>query len=593
MKFCKLFLVTLFLIFLFNKCAKIGSPTGGQSDKIPPKIIKSIPENGAVNFKGNKIYITFDEFVQINKLNENLIVSPPLKNNIKTTIRHKTLILDLNNELEDSVTYCLNFGSSIVDFHESNPLENFEYVFSTGPNIDSFSITGKVLKAFNLEPPDKNTFVLVYKNLSDTAPLKTQPLYIGRCDKEGNYQINYLKEGRYRIYALTDKNNNFKFDLNDEYFAFYDSIVEINAKNFVESKVYILDSSLISTFKVDSLVEHKIFNKRYTASINLKLFLEEQKNQFIISKNRPDSNRFLIFFNRSLFDNNFEIFPLNFKPSVEKWFLKEISANKDTFMVWLIDSILYSQDTLICTVKYSVLDTLENLTNKIDTINFILFGRRGLTEKKTQEDKKIKLYTSLQGRNIKELSEDLYLISPYPIYCLNSDLIKIQKIKDTINNEDIKFLAEVDSLNFRKIKIKADFKPGSKYNIIVLPLAVKTFYQQINDTLNFQFECRKEDYYGKLVINIDKKYTNLIIQLLSMKGEILNEKRVDNENTIVFNYLQPGQYKLRTIIDNNNNGKWDTGNFKKKIQPEEVIYYKGNIEIRSNWEVNLNWQIFD
>lgn len=592
MKFFNVFLAYTILIFAFYSCAKVGAPTGGKVDKDPPKILKSVPENGSVNFKGNKIYITFDEFIQLNKINENLIISPPLKNDIKTTIRHKTLIIDLNNQLEDSVTYCLNFGNSIVDYRESNPLENFEFVFSTGPRIDSFIITGNVIKANNLEPPDKNTFVLVYNNLSDTAPIKTRPLYVGRCDKEGNFKINYLKEGKYRIYALTDKNNNLKFDLQDEYFAFLDSIVEINSKIFEENNVYLHDSKYIDSSQVDSLVSNKDLLKVYATHINFRLYQEEQKNQFILSRSRPDSVKIIVAFNRSLFDDNFSIKPLNIKPLDENWYLKEINTKKDSIILWIIDSLLYSQDTLKCVVSYTVLDSIENFTNKEDTLNFVYFGRKELKNKNIQKQNKIPLSTSLSNRTIKEINEDLFIISSYPLSFIDKNLVKIEKYNDTLHKNILKDLI-IDSTNRRKVKILSDFTPGEKYKLVILSGALKTYYNNINDTLNLQFEIRKNDYYGNLTINFDKKYQDIIVQLIDLKNNIVFEKNLNNEDQVIINYLAPGQYRLKAIIDKNKNNKWDTGNFKKKQQPEKVYFYKGNVDIRSNWDITLNWQIFE
>lgn len=590
MKFCKFFLLYGFLILTFYNCAKVGAPTGGKVDKNPPKILKSVPENGSVNFKGNKIYITFDEFIQLNKLNENLIISPPLKNDIKATIRNKTLIIDLNNQLEDSVTYCLNFGNSIVDYRESNPLENFEFIFSTGPSIDSFSITGNVLKAYNLEPPDKNTFVVVYNDLSDTAPIKNRPLYVGRCDKEGNFKINYLKEGKYRIYALTDKNNNLKFDLQDEYFAFLDTIVEINSNTFKENNVYLHDSKYIDSSQVDSLLSTENLLKVYTIHVNLRLYQEEQKNQFILSKSRPDSIKIVVAFNRSLLDENFDIKPINIKPINANWYLKEINTKKDSIIIWIIDSILYSQDTLKFALNYTVLDSTENFTNKEDTITFVYFGRKELKSKNIQKKDKIILSTSLLGKSVKEINEDLIIISPIPLSFVEKDLIIIKKSNDTLNNNILKDI-EIDSISRRKVKVLCDFIPGEKYKLMVLPGALKTYYNDLNDTLNIQFELRKEDYYGNLVINLDKKYSDIIIQLITMKENVIFERRLDDEDKVIINYLAPGQYKLKAIIDKNKNNKWDTGNFKKKLQPEKVVFYKGNVEIRSNWDISLNWQI--
>ncbi|NJK86151.1 MAG: hypothetical protein HC906_09450 [Bacteroidales bacterium] len=224
-----IYLVNSLLFFLIAfSCARIGSPTGGPKDVDPPRILMSEPENYSTGFKGKELEITFDEYIQIKGIDKELFISPPLSEKPVTKIRNKTLVVDLNNELIENTTYTLNFGKAIADNNEGNALTNYEFVFSTGDYLDSLSITGKVMNAFNLTPPKEGTFVMLYENLNDTAPLTQIPLYISKTDKSGNFRMNNIKTGNYKIYSLTDENSNMFFDQQKETFAFIDSVIVLD-----------------------------------------------------------------------------------------------------------------------------------------------------------------------------------------------------------------------------------------------------------------------------------------------------------------------------------------------------------------------------
>ena len=140
-----------FSLYLWN-CAKTGTIEGGPRDTTPPVVVKSKPLNGALNFTGTKVEITFDEYINDREISEELYISPPFKERIETTMRGKTLIIYLEDSLYENTTYTLRFGQSIKDLNEGNILENYEFIFSTGGYIDSLGVSGMVLQAEDLEP---------------------------------------------------------------------------------------------------------------------------------------------------------------------------------------------------------------------------------------------------------------------------------------------------------------------------------------------------------------------------------------------------------------------------------------------------------
>lgn len=161
-------IVTAAVSVIFS-CARQAAPSGGPRDVTPPKVIRSIPPNGAVDFTGRSIVITFDEYLApLDKLNEKFMISPPLIKKPDIELRGKNLYIKFNEELRDSSTYTLYFGDLIKDLNEGNIMPNFQFVFSTGDVLDSLSVTGNIYKANNLEVPEK-TLILMYKELADSA----------------------------------------------------------------------------------------------------------------------------------------------------------------------------------------------------------------------------------------------------------------------------------------------------------------------------------------------------------------------------------------------------------------------------------------
>jgi len=219
-----------FISIIFYSCAQVVPLTGGDKAVTPPKVVSSSPENKSVNFHEKMIVIKFDEFIQLKNLSQQLIISPVMDEVPKITVKGKELIIKIESDLEENTTYNFNFGQAIVDLHESNPLPNFKYVFSTGAILDSLTYSGKVADAFDLDPVEKVN-VMLYKDLEDSIPLISQPYYLALTDKSGNYSLSNLAAGTYRVFALKDINYNYIFDLPQEKIAFKSSPVTIDSSS--------------------------------------------------------------------------------------------------------------------------------------------------------------------------------------------------------------------------------------------------------------------------------------------------------------------------------------------------------------------------
>ena len=216
------------IIVLTSGCAQVMAPTGGPKDSLPPVLVNANPDIPAVNFKGNRINLYFDEFVQVQELQQNLLVSPTPKYNPYIDHKLKSVTIRLRDTLEPNTTYTINLGNSIRDINENNVLKDFRYVFSTGATIDSSIFSGKV-KLAETGNADSTLIVLLYKNLADSAVEKQKPKYIARLDSLGNFSFQNLAPGVYRVFALKDNDGSRTYNIKTELFAFADSNINVNS----------------------------------------------------------------------------------------------------------------------------------------------------------------------------------------------------------------------------------------------------------------------------------------------------------------------------------------------------------------------------
>ena len=266
----------LFLLIIFSgvcsvstgllSCAQIGTPTGGLRDTLPPALLNATPPNRTLNFTGRQITLTFDEYVQLQNLQENLLVSPTPKRNPNVDYRLKTVIIKIRDTLQPNTTYSIQLGKSIADINENNPYPDFTYVFSTGSYIDSLSFSGSVQLA-ETGAIDTTLLVFLYDDLSDSAVYKNKPKYIARVNKQGNFRFNNLAQGTYQLFALKDDSGQKMYTSDEQLFAFADS--NIIVKPAVEPvKLYAYARQKKDETKPSSTTDTKKQGLQFNSSIN-------------------------------------------------------------------------------------------------------------------------------------------------------------------------------------------------------------------------------------------------------------------------------------------------------------------------------------
>jgi hypothetical protein len=590
-------------------CAQQGSPAGGPRDEDPPVVLESEPPNYSVWFEAKKILITFDEYIVLENANQELIVSPPMEEKPEVKLRKKTLIIEFEEDLKANTTYTFNFGSAIKDLHEGNVLLNFEYVFSTGEVLDSLSVRGSLNYAHDLSVPEEPISIMLYSDLRDSVPLTDIPLYVGRSDDSGVFSVNNLRADVYKVFALKDGNNNFLFDLPTEEIAFLDSSLIVNAEfarqlllsaGLIDSipepdSIPITDSISLraQTFPEDSLAMDSIslvadsivdrgpdLNSIY---IDLSLFTEESEIQYITDYNRNDRRSLQVVFSRPLTDTfHYHILPVDAPGPME--ILEHFSQDRDSLTLWIRDSVDYKRDTLFLQLNYTAKDTSNLDITQIDTLRFTYREPKPDARRQAaQEDQPEKLEVQTVRRGgTQELHRDLALTLKLPLKGISDSLISLYFNPDSVEVE-VPFSTRKDSLLPNRAWVSSSWKSAGQYRIQLLPGALTSIYPPVHDTLDVSFTTRDSEYYGQILLTMENVSGPTIIQLMN-RNKVLEERRVDSDGTYTFSNLVPQDYSLKFIHDINDNGKWDTGNYMKKLQPEPVELLPIDITVRSNWD---------
>ena len=521
---------------IISGCAKRGNPTGGPLDSLPPVLVNANPKLNSTNFDSEEIRLTFDEFVKLDKVQDQLIISPPLDKSayeIKPlTGVTKKVFLKFIDSLDENITYTINFGNSIKDNNEGNPLTFFSYTFSTGETIDSLYVKGNISDAYDIET-DEYVSIHLYRidsTLNDSIIYNKQPTYISNSLDSTSYRFKNLREGKYLIVAMKDVDNNYYFD------PFYDKI------GFIDSLI---------TLPKDSIIDFKLFKEETD--------LIWDKPHFINSEKIGFGYYGKLDFSRLVIDSNLP-------DSVDYIFTKEIE--KDTIYVWLTKN---SFDSLN-------FNLIEKDTIKLTTVKFD-------RKRDTLIDS---LSISAKTANVIHLRESFKLSTNTPIKKIEDSLITVRDIDSIL----VPFVSSVND-NLDEIDIKFEVSPTDNYTIFILPDAIKDIKGVTNDTLQFNLVSQSLEDYGNIFLDVIRNnQSKFILHLIDSNEEIIREyKNVDQNTAYNFEYIKPGKYTFRLIEDLNKNDIWDTGNYLKKIKPEPVYYFPSELEVRANWDLNETFNL--
>ena len=596
-----LFLPLYALAFLLLvSCAKMGQPDGGWYDETPPKVIGANPADGGVNVKSKKVSIFFDEFIKLDNPSEKVVVSPPQMETPEIKSAGKKITVSLVDSLKPNTTYTIDFSDAISDNNENNPMGNFTYSFSTGEVIDTMEVSGYVLESENLEPI-KGILVGLYSDQADSA-FKTKPmLRVSRTDSRGRFVIKGIAPGSYRIYALQDMDGNYMYNQKSEKLAFNHDIIVPSSKPDVRQ----------DTTWVDSLHIKSIDQVNYTHflpdNIVLRAFTAPLTDRFFLKSERKEANNFSLFF--SYGDS---ILPtlrgLNFDE--KDAFIIEPTEKKDTITYWLRDTALVNQDTLQVEMAYRMTDSTGVLVDKVDTLE--LLSRQPYAKRLKQLNKELEDWTKKQEK-LKKKGEPYDSIMPAkPLQVqvgVSSQLDPDKNVRFTFptplakaDTAGIHLYAKHDTLWYRapfefrpipnknrEYELMGEWRPDIEYSLEVDSAAFQDIYGLVSNPIKQGFKVSSLDEYGTLLVNITSLNDQpLLVQLLNGQDQVIKEVKAVN-GVAEFYYLKPEKYYMRLIVDRNGNGKWDTGDYDKDQQAEEVYYYPTFIECKAKWDITESW----
>lgn len=585
-RFKKLWQLSILLLLssLVSRCARPMAPVGGPKDITPPRVLKCVPPNHSANFQGDKFTVYFDEYVTLDKLHQQLLISPPMENFPYYKLKRKSLIIRFKDTLKPNTTYSVFFGDAIRDITAGNILHNFSYVFSTGKYVDSLSMRGQVLDALE-GTPMKNIDVMLYKNDNDTLsldslPLYVKPYYISKTNEQGNFLFSGLADTNYLLFALLDKNYSLTYDLPSEKIAFIDSLVWPQYR-----PVPVIDSSKFDTITrmpkdsvqliVDSLTRlaDSLANQKLTL-YKLYLFHPGDSVQKLMTAKLLRKNTLEFIF--SLPADSVKISSLNFSPR-EHWYKAQWSSEKDTLLWFLRQPHPDTLKLLFMNGK----DTLD-----LTDLRVIPKINRFLRRKKHQPVKVEYLSWKSNLQGIIKPGQLLQILFGQPLSRLRFDSVLLVKGKDSLYNPPHYFL---DSIH-RRVAIPFVVKPGTRYELNFPDSAAINWNGNFNQAFRISFRSKQAKDYGLLRFKVSpQKRQPYILQMLKGKNRVVASRYFSSAKEISFENLEPGYYRFRIIFDRNGNGKWDPGNYLRHQEPEKVIYYPQKIQVRANWEIDENW----
>ena len=586
----------LFLLLFFSSCANRGiGPQGGPKDTIPPRMVKEQPLNQSVNFHGKKIEITFNEYLQLDNIQQNLLVSPPQQVSPIVKAVGKKVTVEMQEDLIDSTTYTLDFGNAICDYTEKNPLRGYVFAFSTGDRIDSMEVYGRVANAEDLNPVS-GLMVGLQANLHDSA-FSTLPFTrVARSDSLGEFGIQNLRNGVYRLYALQDQSRDFLYQPG-EGLAFSDSLVipeyetEIVFDTIWKNIADTIDS-LSSVRQIDTILT---IQNTYVGPADLMLwFFKEDKQRHYFQRVYRDEPHII----KLQFAAPQDSLPLlrALPPSAmdstrsdslwtDPWAYTLLQANptRDTLVYWLTDSIAIRQDSIFLEMTYLKSDSLYNLVPQTDTISAIYRAPRMTQKAKEAQEKKArerKLDLKSNAKDKFEVYDTLSVVAAFPIDSIYTDSIRLYEKQDTLLIDKPFTLRQKDVMSFQII---APLQQGKQYELHLDSAAVRDIYGVASDKKKFTLRLKTAEDYSTLLIRLPNYDPRIRLQLLSEKDQPVRELPAREEGT-KFEYLTPKTYYLRLYFDLNGDGRWTTGDWITKRQPEPVYYFPAKLTLRANWD---------
>lgn len=603
---------------LLYACAKEGYPTGGPKDETPPTVLGVTPANGTLNFNVGEFVIAFDEYVQIKDADNNILVSPPMKQKNEYGTKGRSVVAKIKDTLRENTTYLFQFKNAIVDFNEGNPLKSFEYVFSTGGGIDSMAVCGQVLDALSCKPSQEVVTVAAYSMrsavadtfpASDSVVAKEHPTYLTRCDKEGYFQLNHMREGSYLLIAFEDADKNLRLSAGEPV-AFLDSLVVaqkmIRPLDTAAQDTAVPDSSLSDSTALPSpspAPSRSLAQADSLRRLQLRLSLYKQEQQRLAKSGFKRRGQVEVVSQLPLTDT-FAIFPLDGRRGDTTLYIK-LNRRRDTLSIWPARE---DCDSLVWVVSdHQLSDTLR-----------LQYRDKALSGKRPQPGRPTSWLKSLVAAS-HPYFDTLWIGFETPVAELagiaasSDSVVKVFSLSDSTTSY-CGLRLQHDLYPAASSLARLDFvgKPGEKYRFVVPQGIFKNIYGHTNnDSLVVTTQLTSASDYGNITLTVVREgaapadsalsvaaagtpaatldETPLLIQLVDEKGSILRQQVVAGEGRVTFANLKGAKYSLQAVVDSDRDGKWTPGDYWAHRQPERVILFPKTLELRENWNMEEKW----
>ena len=600
-----IYIIGIFFLLLAS-CANRGQgPQGGPRDSIPPAILKEVPVNGTLNFNAKEILVYFDEYIQMNDVQKHVLISPPQQTppEVKAIGKHMSVVFQ--EELQDSTTYTIDFGAAICDYNEKTPLEGYVFSFSTGDVIDSLAISGAIYNAANLDPVTE-VLVGIHRNPHDSAFTSLPFSRITRANSEGHFTIHNIQPGTYRIYALNDISRDYLYQPG-EAFAWSDSLinpyceVDVHTDTIWRDTIAIdpLSGDTLFTRLVDSTFIHPVTHF-YPDSLLLFYFEEDKQRHYFQRILRDEQHAFTL-----LFAAPQDSMPIirALRPSEvdslgndSAWVnfldyaIVQTSPHLDTITFWLTDSIAISMDSIYLQMQHLVSDSLYNLVPQTDTL-LAVYRHPRLSEKAMEtylrNKQSRRLTIKSNASNKFEVYDTISITSDFPLDSIHTHMIHLSHKVDTTFQPLPFQLLPHDSIGMT-YHLLASLQPEQTYLLKIDSAAIRDIYGVTNDSIAYNIRLKALNEYASLMVKLTHYDPQARIQLLNDKDQVVRELPASPEGT-KFEYLAASTFFLRMYIDRNNDGKWTTGDWLLRRQPEPVYYYPSKLKLRANWDFEENF----
>ena len=576
------------------------TPEGGPKDTLPPVIVKIEPGNFATNFKAKKIYIEFNEFVQIKDQHKEMFVSPAMKKLPLLTTRGKGIVITIRDTLRENTTYAIDLGSAIRDNNEGNPLNAMRYVFSTGDKVDSMMCSGYTADSYKADSVSR-TFIWFY--IADSLPstpgydstiFNRKPYVIARAQNNGIFIAQNLKPVNYRIYAIGDKNDNQLYEPGIDMVGLLDSVY--NPAKMSEFAIW------FDSLRMYPSAEPQLYFRMFTD----KAFV----NQRLVDAQRPEQKKAIFYFNSDypridslIFDNI---------PS-DKVLLDPQTNGRDTMAVWFNIPAEQLPDTIKGKIVYYRHDSLRQLSKTREPLKLAWKlvetkeqqkERERLEKEKAKAEAEGKEWKDPNAKNLftlkvsagKEVNPEKGFDITFgsPAVKFDTTAVELVAVAEDKTTTPVERYFERDSMNMCRWMVRAKLKEKTNYRLYIPKKNITDVMGYENDSTVMEFATYDPEKFATVSLNVaSTSGSSYIILLTDGSGKTLQELKDVKNGKYRFNYVNPGDIRLRVIEDRNNNGKWDAGDVIAGLQPERAEGYfnergEETFTTKMNWDFEIN-----